>query len=46
MGVIRGDKGGSAYVYKQEPAFESNKAIRKGTTISLYLTSSRPADCE
>lgn len=46
MGVIRGDKGGSAYVYKQEPAYESNKSIRKGTTISLYLTSSRPADCE
>ena len=46
MGVIRGDKGGSAYVYKQEPAYESNQSIRKGTTISLYLTSSRPADCE
>lgn len=46
MGVIRGDKGGSAYVYKQEPAYAPNQSIRKGTTISLYLTSSRPADCE
>lgn len=46
MGVVHGDKQGSAYVYKQEPAYVPNQSIRKGTTISLFLTSSRPADCE
>lgn len=46
MGVIHGDQQGSAYVYKQEPAYVPNQSIRKGTTISLFLTSSRPDGCE
>ncbi|MEZ5041931.1 MAG: PASTA domain-containing protein [Saprospiraceae bacterium] len=46
MGVIHGDNNGAAFVYKQEPAYESDKSVRKGTTVSLFLTSSRPADCE
>lgn len=46
MGVIHGNKQGSAYVYKQEPAYVPNQSIRKGTTISLFLTSSEPDDCE
>lgn len=46
MGVIHGNKEGSAYVYKQEPAYVPDQSIRKGTTISLFLTSSKPDDCE
>ncbi len=46
MGVIHGNKEGSAYVYKQEPAYVPNQSIRKGTTISLFLTSGEPDDCE
>ena len=46
MGVIHGNKQGSAYVYKQEPAYVPDQSIRKGTTISLFLTSSEPDDCE
>lgn len=46
MGVIHGNKEGSAYVYKQEPAYVPDQSIRKGTTISLFLTSSEPDDCE
>lgn len=46
MGVVHGDQQGSAYVYKQEPAYVPNQSIRKGTTISLFLTSTRPDGCE
>lgn len=34
-----------AYVWKQEPAYESGRYIRMGTQINIYLTDSRPASC-
>lgn len=36
---------GSAYVYRQEPAYEPGKNVTMGSTIVLYLTQDRPSDC-
>lgn len=35
----------TAYVYKQEPAFQADLKVAKGDTISLWLTQARPARC-
>lgn len=35
----------SAYVWKQEPAYEPGQNVRMGEQISLYLTQERPAGC-
>ncbi|HMO39042.1 MAG TPA: PASTA domain-containing protein [Saprospiraceae bacterium] len=35
----------SAYIWKQEPAYEPGQNIRMGEQISIYLTQERPAGC-
>ncbi|MBK7869642.1 MAG: PASTA domain-containing protein [Saprospiraceae bacterium] len=47
IGNIYGEVGdlNSAYVWKQEPAYEPGQMIRMGEQISLYLTEERPASC-
>lgn len=34
-----------AYVYRQEPAYESGKKVEMGTAFTLYLTSDKPESC-
>ena len=35
----------TAFVYKQEPAFQPDLRVAKGDTVSIWLTQARPARC-
>jgi D-alanine-D-alanine ligase len=35
----------NAYVYRQEPPFQSGQMVPKGSAVTLYLTESRPVNC-